>query len=361
MNRSYRIGIAIVLGTVLTSALVCAAFVSDRPKESPGPAGEMLDSSPWPLGTFRLTERSGREVGSAELADDVWVAGFIFTRCKATCPRITAQMVGLSEKLADTGVRFVSISVDPEHDTPEVLSAYARGFGADPDRWWFLTGPEAEIHRLLMKQFHVPVARKDEADPSREVEAISHSQLLALVDRGNRVVGFFDSNRPEAIRRLQARARRLDDVRATVLPSVNATLNGTCAVLLVLGLTLIRGGWVRAHTVCMIAAIAVSALFLTGYLYYHFVVVRGSVPFQGVGKGLRVTYFTILLSHTVLAVVDLPLILGTVVLAARKRFDRHVLWSRVTFPIWLYVSITGVVVYWMLYRLDVSGIASAPL
>jgi protein SCO1/2 len=361
VNRSYRLGIVIVLGTVLVSALLCAAFVSDRPKPAEGPAGESIDADPMPLGSFELTERSGRRVGSAELADDVWIAGFIFTRCKATCPRITSQMVGLQHELEDTGVRLVSLTVDPDHDTPEVLARYARGFRADPERWWFLTGPKEPIYSLLLERFHVPVAERPEDDPAREAEAVSHSQLLALVDRGNRLVGYFDSNDAGAVSRLLAKARRLDDARAAVLPTVNAALNGSCAALLVLGLVLIRSGRVRAHTVCMIAALGVSALFLGSYLYYHFVVAKGSVPFQGIGKGLRVAYFTILLSHTVLAVVDLPLIVGTVVLAARRRFERHARLARLTYPIWLYVSITGVVVYWMLYRLDVNGVSSVPL
>jgi protein SCO1/2/putative membrane protein len=357
VNRSYRPGILIVAGTVLASALACAALVSDRPA---APAGESLEPHPWPLGDFRLTERSGRAVGPDDLAGDVWVAAFIYTRCPSVCPRITAKMVDLGRDLRDTGVRLVSLSVDPAHDTPEVLSEFASRYRADPDRWWFLTGPPDEVRDLIATRFHLPVADRPEDDPARAADPIAHSPLLALVDRGNRVVGVFDSNDAAALARLRSRARRLDDVRAAVLPGVNAALNGTCAVLLVAGLGLIRSGRVRPHAACMVAALAVSALFLSCYLYYHFVVAKGGVPFQGVGKPARVAYFTILLSHTVLAVVDLPLIVGTVALAWRRRFDRHARWARVTFPIWLYVSITGVVVYWMLYRLDLSGIAASP-
>ena len=101
----------------------------------------------------------------------------------------------------------------------------------------------------------------------------------------------------------------------------------------------------------MTAAIAVSALFLGCYLVYHYHV--GSVPFRGVGP-IRVAYLSILLSHTVLAVAVVPMILLTVYRAVRGRFAEHARVARVTFPVWMYVSITGVVVYWMLYRMPAS-------
>lgn len=360
VNASYRLGLLIVAATVVASAALCAALVGDRPGDDPGPAGERLDARPIPLGLFRLFERSGRDVDQADLADRVWIAGFIFTRCPASCPRITAQMKAIQENLADTGVRLVSITVDPDRDTPEVLDRYARGFGADPDRWWFLTGPKDAVYHLILERFRVPLAETSEAERARGAEDVAHSQRLALVDRGNKVVGYFDADDPDAIRRLQARARRLDDLWAGVLPTLNAVLNGTCAALLVVGWRLVRSGRPRAHAAAMIAAVAVSGLFLTSYLVYHFLVVKGGVPFRGVGRGVRVTYFTILLSHTVLAAGVLPPIALTLYHAARRRFDRHARIARVTFPIWLYVSITGVVVYWMLYQMDVSGPTGAP-
>lgn len=359
MNAPYRLGILIVVGTVLASAALCVATVGDRPKELPGPAGESLDDSPYPLGSYRFIERSGREITEADLADRVWVAGFIFTRCRMSCPRITGQMAELQEELRGSGVRLVSLSVDPEHDTPSVLSSYAKTAGADSDRWWFLTGPKAATHALILDRFKVPVSEPSEAERGPGVEDVVHSDRLALVDRGNRVVGYFDANDREAIVRLARKAKRLDNVWSGRLPTINAALNGTCAGLLMLGWVLIRSGRRRAHTATMIAAVAVSALFLACYLVYHFLVVKGSVPFQGVGKGVRVAYFSILLSHTVLAVAALPLILTTLYRAARRQFDRHARVARVTFPIWLYVSITGVVVYLMLYRMDFSGLSPA--
>lgn len=132
------------------------------------------------------------------------------------------------------------------------------------------------------------------------------------------------------------------------LPALNALLNATSAVLLFLGWRLIRRGRREAHRRAMLAAVACSTVFLVSYLTYHVQV--GSVRFQGQGA-IRTVYFTILISHTILAVTVVPLVLVTLVRALQARFDRHRRLARITFPIWCYVSITGVVVYWMLYRL----------
>jgi uncharacterized membrane protein YozB (DUF420 family) len=136
----------------------------------------------------------------------------------------------------------------------------------------------------------------------------------------------------------------------TDLPAVNAVLNATSALLLATGYVLIRGGRRRAHKRVMLAALVSSALFLTSYLVYHAQV--GSVRFRGQGP-IRTVYFTILLTHTVLAVAIVPLVVMTLVPALRARFDRHRRLARITLPLWGYVSVTGVVIYWMLYRLVV--------
>ena len=132
------------------------------------------------------------------------------------------------------------------------------------------------------------------------------------------------------------------------LPTVNATLNAAAAVLLISGYLLVRKRRLEAHRACMLAAFACSVLFLISYLTYHYQV--GSVRFQGTGA-IRSVYFSVLISHTVLAALVPFLAIITLVRALRQRFDQHRRIARVTLPIWLYVSITGVVVYWMLYRL----------
>lgn len=132
------------------------------------------------------------------------------------------------------------------------------------------------------------------------------------------------------------------------LPTLNAVLNASAALLLLTGYVLIRRGRREAHRRAMLSALACSALFLVSYLVYHAQV--GSVRFQGRGA-IRVVYLGILLSHTVLAVVILPLVLVTLTRALQARFDPHRRLARITLPLWAYVSVTGVVVYWMLYRM----------
>jgi putative membrane protein len=132
------------------------------------------------------------------------------------------------------------------------------------------------------------------------------------------------------------------------LPALNAALNSLSAVLLTIGYFMIRRGRVGAHRACMVAAFSTSTLFLASYLVYHYY--HGSTGFTGEGW-VRALYFLILGTHTVLAVVIVPLILVTLTRAARGRFASHARLARWTLPLWLYVSVTGVVVYLMLYQL----------
>lgn len=131
-------------------------------------------------------------------------------------------------------------------------------------------------------------------------------------------------------------------------PALNASLNGTTAVLLLTGWGLIKTNRREAHRWTMVAAFLCSTVFLACYLWYHFHV--GSVRYQKTGP-IRLVYYTILLTHTVLAIAVLPLILRTLYLAAKDRFVEHARAARWAFPVWLYVSVTGVIVYAMLYRL----------
>ncbi|HLA79510.1 MAG TPA: DUF420 domain-containing protein [Vicinamibacteria bacterium] len=132
------------------------------------------------------------------------------------------------------------------------------------------------------------------------------------------------------------------------LPTVNAVLNATSFLLLVLGYALIRRGHRTAHRAVMLAAMATSSLFLVSYLTYHFL--AGSTRFSGQG-GLRTLYLAILGSHSLLAAAVVPLVLVTLSRALGGRFEAHRRLARITLPVWAYVSVTGVVIYWMLYRL----------
>lgn len=132
------------------------------------------------------------------------------------------------------------------------------------------------------------------------------------------------------------------------LPTLNAILNGIAATILVLGWRAIRAGDTERHRKLMTAATAISVAFLASYLTYHSQ--HGSTPFAGTGWARRL-YFGILLPHTVLAAVNVPLVITTITFAARGNLIRHRQWARWTLPIWMFVSVTGVIIYLMLYHL----------
>jgi uncharacterized membrane protein YozB (DUF420 family) len=132
------------------------------------------------------------------------------------------------------------------------------------------------------------------------------------------------------------------------LPAVNATLNALSAIWLSIGYFFIRQKKISAHRFCMLAALVTSVLFLVSYLTYHYH--AGSKPFQGQGA-IRTVYFTILLTHTVLAAAIVPMALITLFRALRERFEKHKRIARWTLPLWFYVSVTGVIIYLMLYQM----------
>ncbi len=137
-------------------------------------------------------------------------------------------------------------------------------------------------------------------------------------------------------------------MNVAMLPTVNAVLNGTAALLLACGYAMIRRRRIAAHRACMVGAFAASLLFLTSYVIYH--AHAGSHPFPGQGVA-RPIYFAILISHVTLAAVILPMAILPLARALRAQFASHMAVARWTLPLWLYVSVTGVVIYWMLYRM----------
>lgn len=173
---------------------------------------------------FSLTERSGRPITPSDLLGKVWVVDFFYTRCTDTCPLQSAHMARLQADLLGQGdVRLVSISIDPEYDTPERLSTYATRFRADPQRWLFLTGSKDAIYRLAVDGFHLGVAdtgpkaqleRKDgwaEGGPARTGAhplpkgrvRLLHSSRFVLVDRQARIRGYYEGTDWEAVTRLR--------------------------------------------------------------------------------------------------------------------------------------------------------------
>jgi protein SCO1/2/putative membrane protein len=306
--------------------------------------------TPWgmPVGPFALTERSGRTVSPADLHGKVWVAHFFFSRCTGACNKSRPAMIDLQQQFrGKPDVMLVSISVDPADDTPELLQRYAEDQGADPQQWLFLTGDEANVHTAISKSFFQTVGRNEKSQSPGD--AFGHSNYLLIIDRRGVIDGYVDGTNPDAAE-IVARHVREVAARKYFLPAINATLNGLCALLLVAGYVAIRRRMERLHITCMVLALAVSALFLSCYLYFHFAV-QGGQPTSFRGEGwVRPVYFTILLTHTVLAALVAPLALYVAYQGWRDRRPRHVRVARWTLPVWLYVSVTGVVVYWMLYQ-----------
>jgi putative membrane protein len=144
----------------------------------------------------------------------------------------------------------------------------------------------------------------------------------------------------------QAPIRR--EFNISILPAVNAFLNATSAVLLSAGYLFIRRKTVMGHKICMVSAFGVSCLFLVSYLIHHYLV--GSIPFSGEGW-IRPVYFSVLVTHICLAALIVPLALISIYRALNAQFAKHVKIARWTLPIWFYVSVTGVIVYVMLYQL----------
>jgi uncharacterized membrane protein YozB (DUF420 family) len=137
-------------------------------------------------------------------------------------------------------------------------------------------------------------------------------------------------------------------INYALLPAVNATLNATSGILLAIGYVLIKRRQINAHRNCMLLAFASSTLFLISYVVYHLHI--GSRPFPGVGP-IRFVYFSILISHVLLAIVIVPMAIMSLTRGLKGRYASHRRIARKTFPLWMYVSVTGVIVYWMLYQL----------
>ena len=330
---SARLSVAAVATAALVGATAFLAFSGAR--------APLLGSLP----EFSLVAHDGSPVSRARLAGTPFVADFIFTRCGGACPAMTAQMARLQTELPP-GTALVSFTVDPVFDTPEVLARYAASHGARPG-WLFVTGSRSALYGLATVGFKLAAMEvPPEERRTGEDGPFLHSSKLVLVDAQGRIRGYYDSESAGARRRLVRDAVGVGPYG--VFPRVDAALNAATAVLLTFGYVSIRSGRRAAHRNCMLAALACSALFLATYLSYHARV--GSVRFPGEGL-VRGTYLAILASHTVLAAAVAPLVLVALGRALRGRFESHRRMARVAFPLWSYVSVTGVVVFWMLYRL----------
>lgn len=322
--------------------------------------------------SFSLTDHTNQPFGSEQLKGHPYIIDFIFTRCAGPCPLMTQKMVALAKSITDPSVRFVCISVDPEFDQPGVLRAYMKQRGATDPRFVFLTGDRKTIYTLAGKNGFKLVATVEQGN-------ILHDERFLLVDAAGQVRGVYHSKDEQKMQRLVEDTAALTNPKPTGpalttapapkspehaallarFPRINASLNATSGILICFGLMFIKARRVRSHAVMMILAVCVSAAFLACYITYHYLKVKEGVivtPFPQVS--IRPLYLAILISHSILAAFVLPMIVVTLVFAARRKWEKHRKIARPTFWIWLYVSATGVIVYWMLYHVAPTMTAS---
>ena len=378
------------------------------PKVQLEPYGPLLPWDPSEIGEFTLVDQEGQTVTKQSLLGKPWVASFIFTRCAFSCPMLVRKVYDLSLAVSDVDVRFVTITVDPEFDTVERMKKYADVYQADPEKWMFLTGEKDEVYRLIREGFKV-AAWEDVGTERRPGYEFAHSERLVHVGADGKVLGTYDSgvdselrtlqrvlqgrietppeHRPvppgavpegappegsgptgsnapllaQANKQAQARVAQSGDGRgglplwAQRLPATNAMLNGLATILLLVGFSAIKAGNVRFHKKMMLFAFGVSVAFLASYLTYHFSLQHYTgthgKKFPGTGT-LAATYYTILMSHVALAATVPFLAVATIWHGLKDNRPKHRRLAKVTFPIWLYVSVTGVIIYWMLYRME---------
>jgi|Laugresu1bdmlbdd_1035124.scaffolds.fasta_scaffold75741_2 protein SCO1/2 len=184
-----------VIAFAAAAALIGLAYVSlknTRPAEPSAPLEKLA-----PVPEFTLNDQTGAPFGSTELKGKIWVANFIFTRCKGPCPLIITRMAELNGKLKKIhdGVKLVSFTVDPQHDTPQVLGTLGQNLAANPADWKFLTGSTEAINNIVVKGLLQPLAKEPDGTPA-------HSQRFVIVDREGCIRGFRDGEDPEVVQKL---------------------------------------------------------------------------------------------------------------------------------------------------------------
>ncbi len=367
-----------------------AAIVLE-PGETPPPFVQLSPNEPpviWDaqqVGEFHLVDQDGNPVTRESLLGQPWVANFIFARCVTHCPLTCRKIMDLNEELRKVPVRFVTITVDPEHDTPEFMKEFAETWKADPKRWLFCTGKPDDVWNLIRHGFK-DSAWENVGTAKRPGMEFAHSNHLIHVDKNGIIQGRYDGGvdfelvalkqvlqgKTTTPRRYRPAVKDpLDNLPgwAKRLPLTNASLNGLATLLLISGFLAVKAGAFRLHKRLMLSAFFVSILFLGCYLTYHYALheyagVRGKpFPYEG---SIRTVYFAILISHVVLAAI-VPILAIITIRNGLKAYPNgtspeqfkelvkerrtHHRWAKFTFPIWLYVSVTGVVIYYMLYRM----------
>ena len=428
MTQTFRISLGLAWGLLLPALMVpmqaCVAAqesagIAVGEEEVSPPTTINLRMTPTSVPDFTFSECMGEEFGLEDLKGRRWVASFIFTRCVLTCRKITQSIKDLHDRVGreNPDVMFITFTVDPEYDTPEILREYASIFEADHSRWKFLTGDADEIRGFIVRGLGSYV-KENVGEDRRPGMEVAHSNQVILINENAEPVGkYLGTNDGEMAELAQVLAGRKDfptpgtpihvvtpdgappgveieiversggssaatdsdpaeDTNATPsgeqsarvrvlkierllpewakrLPSTNAMLNCTAAVLLCCGWLAIRSGNRGLHRKLMTMAFLTSVAFLGCYLashwaLHHYASERGR-PFVGGPVATRV-YYAILVPHVILAALVPVLAVRVFMHAFAERWDQHRRLARLTFPIWLYVSVTGVVIYGMLYH-----------
>jgi uncharacterized membrane protein YozB (DUF420 family)/cytochrome oxidase Cu insertion factor (SCO1/SenC/PrrC family) len=304
------------------------------------------------LSDFTLTNQNGQTVTLSDLRGQISIADVIFTRCPGQCLIMSQHMKELQAKLpASQPIHLVSFTTDAVYDKPPILKQYAERFGADDARWSFLTGDKSTLHHVEVEDLKLAVVDKPPAQQEVPNDLFIHSEKFVLLDKFGRVRGYYDGETPEVIPEVLTGADAITHETLTLhdLPAVNGTLNALSAIFLTFGYIFIRRKNVHAHRFCMLSAFITSVVFLICYLTYHIFihhVTRFLHP-----AWFRPIYLILLGTHTFLAVVIVPLILISLSRALKARFALHKKIARWTWPLWMYVSVTGVIVYFILYQI----------
>ncbi len=180
------------IGIGLLIVILCASYVLSRiePRHRRGPSPRILGQ----VADFKLTNQVGVAVSLTDLRGRVWVADIIFTRCAGPCPRMTQQMKSLQDSLPSTSqARLVTLTTDPDFDTPPVMKAYAERFGANPERWMFLTGTKEEIAALAIDSLKLTAIEKKPEERTDPADLFIHSTIFVVVDKRARLRGVFET------------------------------------------------------------------------------------------------------------------------------------------------------------------------
>jgi protein SCO1 len=195
-------------GLILTILGIVVAFlISDR-VTAPGPAALPVITPGLPA--FTLTNQLGKPVAPMDLSNHITVVDIVFTRCAGPCPQMTLRMSELQREMpANLPVKLITVTTDPEFDTPEVLKRYAGQFSADPDRWWFLTGEKSQIARLAREGLKLVAQETKPEERENDADLFIHSTVFVLLDKQGRLRTSIESTEPDFNKRVISAIRRL--------------------------------------------------------------------------------------------------------------------------------------------------------